>query len=57
MNRKCVRYVHPVVGEVWLQPESRAAEMLREKKIKELDAHIVVEYKKCYGDLVPVLNR
>lgn len=54
MNKNSIRYVHKVVGEVYLQAESKAATMLKEKKIKELDSLLLENYRKCYGHINPL---
>jgi hypothetical protein len=54
MNKNTVRYVHSVVGEIFLQAESKAATLLKEKKGKELDALLIENYRKCYGHTTPI---
>lgn len=58
MNRKnTIKYIHPVVGEVYLDKNTKAFELFQEKDFKKLDEVIATEFKKCYNDLVPVIQR
>lgn len=47
----------PVVGEVIIDKNTRAFELFQEKDFKKLDEAIATEFKKCYNDLIPVINR
>jgi hypothetical protein len=58
MNRKnTIKYIDSVVGEVWIDKKTTAFELYSEKEYDKLNELIQTEYKKCYGNSVPVIER
>lgn len=57
MTKNTVRYIHPVVGEVWIDKSSSDYELITKKnRTKDdqhkLDTNIQTEFYKCYGRYV-----
>jgi hypothetical protein len=54
MTKSAIKYIHPVVGEIWIEKSSLDYELLTKKhRSKEeqfkLDTNIQTEFSKCYG--------
>lgn len=54
MTKNIIKYIHPVVGEVWIDKSSSDYELLTKKNRSKdeqhkLDGNIQTEFYKCYG--------
>jgi hypothetical protein len=54
MTKSAIKYIHPIVGEIWIERSSLDYELLAKKHRTEeeqfkLDTNIQTEYSKCYG--------
>lgn len=56
-KRNTVKFVDTVVGEIWIDKNTKAYEFYISKEREKLSELIQLEYRKCYGNLVPVVER
>lgn len=56
-KRNTIKFADRVVGEIWIDKNTKAHELYINKEREKLSELIQVEYKKCYGNLVPVVER
>jgi len=56
-KRNTIKFVDTIVGEIWIDKNTKAYELYSEKEYDKLSELIQTEYKKYYGNLVPVIER
>jgi hypothetical protein len=48
MPKTAIKYMHPDVGEMWIQRGSQAEALYTEKRFAELNKHLAVLRAQCY---------
>jgi hypothetical protein len=55
MNKsKTLRYIHPVIGEIYIDKGCKCMELYDKKQIKQFDTAIQTAYYDCYKSYTPV---
>jgi hypothetical protein len=49
-KRNTIIYVHPEVGEIWIDKNTQSFLLHSEKNWSKLNQHIKTLYMKCYGN-------
>jgi hypothetical protein len=55
-KRNAVKFMDTIVGEIWIDKNTKAHEFYISKEREKLSELIQTEYNKCYGNLVPVIE-